>query len=220
MAITTGTFPASNRIIPGSFLLSTAQFPKKLDKVVHLTSEKVHSIASKWIAAFKNLLAGDYGLAKEIFAEEAYWRDLLCMSWDFHTLHSHDQILAHIEKTNSEDRIQDVDLLTSPAHKVPQLVGFHNLHVIQAFLRIETRSGRGVGLVRLVPCSDDGDLWRAFTLFTTLQELKGFEENIHNRRPTGLDFDSNNAALNWKDHLLAERSMEHGHEPTVLILGG
>ncbi|KAL9611777.1 MAG: hypothetical protein Q9167_003588 [Letrouitia subvulpina] len=219
MVIATEPFPPSNRIVPGSFRLPTAPFPNHVAKSGQLTSASLNSIASEWVAAFKNILAGDHGLVTKIFAKEAYWRDLLCMFWDFHTVHGHDQILTYVEKADAKDRIQDIGLFESPAYKLPQLVKFHNLHVIQAFLRVETRSGRGVGLVRLVPGSDDGDLWRAFTLFTTLEELKGHEENIHDRRPSGLDYGSNNATLNWKDQLLAQKSMEHGHEPAVLILG-
>ncbi|KAL9032381.1 MAG: hypothetical protein Q9214_007994 [Letrouitia sp. 1 TL-2023] len=141
------------------------------------------------------------------------------MSWDFRTVHGYDQITTYVEKVDTKDRIQDIGLFESPAHKLPQIVEFHNLHVIQAFLRVETQCGRGVGLVRLVPNPNDGDSWRAFTLFTTLEELKGYEESIHDRRPTGLDYVSNNAILNWKDHILAQRSMESGHGPAVLILG-
>lgn len=220
MAIATQSFPPSNRIVPGSFLLPTAQFPNHVTKNEHLASTNIHSIVSEWVAAFNNLLAGDHHYVTKIFAKEAYWRDLLCMSWDFRTVHGHDQITTYVEKVDTKDRIQDVGLFESPAHKLPQLVGFHNLHVIQAFLKVETRCGRGVGLVRLVPDSDEGDSWRAFTLFTTLEELKGYKESIQDRRPTGLDYVSDNATLNWKDHLLAQKSLESGHEPAVLILGG
>ena len=91
--------------------------------------------------------------------------------------------------------------------------------MVQAFLKIETNNGWGEGLVRLVPDTNDNGKWKAFTMFTTLQELKRHEEAIHNRRPTGIDGDLEDRSQNWKGRLATQQNFEGGREPTVLIIG-
>ncbi len=140
------------------------------------------------------------------------------MTWDFRTLQGPDQIARFIESSKG-GRIIDVSLDESVPHKVPQVAHFGDLKVVQAFLKIETSNGRGDGLVRLVSDVDDNGIWKALTLFTTLRELKGFEENICTRRPTGLDRNLENGGWNWKDRLIAQQNFEGSREPTVLIIG-
>ena len=140
------------------------------------------------------------------------------MTWDFHTLRGPDQIARFVESSKGGGII-DVLLDESVPHKVPQIAHFGDLNVVQAFLRIETSNGRGEGLVRLVSDADDGGIWKAFTLFTTLRELKGCEERICTRRPTGLNRNLENEGRNWKDRLIAQQNFEDGREPTVLIIG-
>ena len=140
------------------------------------------------------------------------------MTWDFRTLRGPDQIARFVESSKGGG-ITDILLDESVPHKVPQIAHFGDLNVVQAFLRIETSNGRGEGLVRLVSDVDDGGIWKAFTLFTTLRELKGCEESICTRRPTGLNRNLENEGRNWKDRLIAQQNFEDGREPTVLIIG-
>ncbi|KAL2039859.1 hypothetical protein N7G274_007260 [Stereocaulon virgatum] len=221
MATETILFPPSNRVVPGSRLLPTAPFPDA-QKIASLVKSTVSpdSIVSEWISSFINLLSEVDTLATRLFLKESYWRDLLCMTWDFHTLQGPEDIITFVKSSSKDDQITKVSLDKSAAHKVPQVAAFGDLKVVQAFLNIETSNGRGEGLVRLTPDPNDGSSWKALTLFTTLQELKGYEEKIHTRRPTGLPDNSlENGGLNWKDRLLAQRNFERGREPTVLILG-
>ena len=102
---------------------------------------------------------------------------------------------------------------------MPQIAHFGDSDVVQVFLKIETSNGRGEGLVRLASVVDDGGIWKAFTLFTTLKELKGYEEKICTRRPTGIDRDLENEGRNWKDRLMAQQRFKGGREPIVLIIG-
>ena len=83
------------------------------------------------------------------------------------------------------------------------------MKVLQAFLNIETSSGRGEGLVRLIPDTNEGERWKALTLFTIVHELKGYEESIHTRRRTGLaDNDLEDGSQNWRDRLIAQQNFE------------
>ena len=140
------------------------------------------------------------------------------MTWDFHTVQGPDQIDRFIE-CSTGGGITGVSLDESVPHKVPQRARLGDIDVVQAFLKIETSNGRGEGFVRLASDVDDGGIWKAFTLFTTLKELKGYEERICTRRPTGLDRNLENDGHNWKDRLIAQQRFEGGLEPTVLIIG-
>ncbi|KAL9131118.1 MAG: hypothetical protein Q9217_000880 [Psora testacea] len=217
MATGTVLCPPSNTIVPGSRLLPTAPFPDTQG----ITSSIPNSIAPpeptahEWVSSFKHLLSEVAAPSKRLFLKESYWRDLLCMTWDFHTLQGYDQITRFIEGSSKDCRISNLSLDKSAAHKMPQVATFGDLKVIQAFLKIETSSGRGEGLVRLLPDMNDGGRWKAFTLFTTLQELKGYEETIYNRRPTGLGSSLENGSQNWKDRLIAQQNFEGGREPNV-----
>ena len=130
---------------------------------------------------------------------------MLCRSWDFHILQGPEQITIHIESSSKDGPITNISLDKSAAHKLPQIAAFGDLKVLQAFLKIETSSGRGEGLVRLIPDTNEGGRWKAFTLFTTLHELKGYEESIYTRRPTGLaDNNLEDGSQYWRDRLIAQ----------------
>jgi putative flavoprotein involved in K+ transport len=56
-------------------------------------------------------------------------------------------------------------------------------------------------------------------LLTTLEELKGFEEKIGNRRPTGAAYSRNFGGDNWADVRDKAQAYED-RDPTVLVVGG
>ena len=158
------------------------------------------------------------------FVKESGWRDLLCMTWDFRTLQGPEQIGRFIANVSKLGQIADISLDRSANHKFPHATKLGELDIVQAFLKVETNIGRGEGFVRLVlesnknPQFHDGE-WKCFTLFTTLKELKGHEERICRRRPTGLGGNGEGRDQNWKDRLIAQRNFEGGKEPTVMIIG-
>ena len=209
--------PPSNKVLPGSRHLQTATFPTQASSgPASFTSPKL--VVDDWVSSLRQLLSGFPESCTSLFLKESHWRDLLCMTWDFRTLQGTDQIAKFIESSN-RGGIIDVLLDKSVPHKEPQIAQFGDLNVVQAFLKIETSFGRGEGLVRLVSDVGDGGTWKAFTLFTTLRELKGCEEKICTRRPTGLDRNLESEGRNWKDRLIAQQKFESGREPTVLIIG-
>jgi putative flavoprotein involved in K+ transport len=89
------------------------------------------------------------------------------------------------------------------------------IDVIEGIFQFETGVGRGYGVVRLLT----GEPSRAYQLMTGLHELKGFEEKIGKRRPTGEAFSRNFGGTNWKEQRTASQEYTD-REPTVLIAGG
>lgn len=213
-------FPPSNTVLAGSHPLQTAPLPvTQFNNAPHVpdSAAACREICSTWISSFNHLLSVNGVEATALFLKEAYWRDLLCMSWDFRTLQGPLQIAEFVASASQDCRICHVSLDHSAAYKDPQATDLGGATAIQAFLRIETRSGRGRGLVRLVPTSDDGGSWKAFTLLTSLEELKGHEESTHTRRPTG--HEAEKEKMNWKDQVKAEHNYDGAREPQVLIVG-
>ena len=81
------------------------------------------------------------------------------------------------------------------------------------------RSGRGDGILRLIPDAADGNRLKAWTLLTALEELKGFEEQIGVARPRGQAYSRDFRGPNWLD--LRKASAEYAdRDPAVLVIGG
>jgi hypothetical protein len=112
--------------------------------------------------------------------------------------------------------VDDSSALRKPTVAPIDFVG--EVKGISSFLTLETDVGKGRGIVRL--CKDSsGGQWKAFTLFTTMHELKEFEETLGHRRPDGVQHGGNPGRKNWKDRREIEREYKEGREPTVLIIG-
>ena len=112
--------------------------------------------------------------------------------------------------------VDDSSALRKPAIAPIDFAG--EVKGISSFLTIETDVGRGRGIVRLCKDSNDGQ-WKAFTLFTAMHELQGYEEGVGHRRPDGVQHGANPGRQNWKDRRGVESEYADGREPTVLIIG-
>ncbi|KAL8768739.1 MAG: hypothetical protein Q9209_005157 [Squamulea sp. 1 TL-2023] len=222
MATAAVEIPPSNHGIPGSNMLRHVDLPETTPELSGQTNPQ--RIATSWLDAFNHLVTGHDVSIKDLFLEDSYWRDLLCTTWDYHTYHGLAKISSVIENKENEGRIQALEIDSSSDNKKPTIcpIDFNgNLQGVQAFLTLETKigRGRGRGLVKLVRDASDGRKWKAYTLFTTLEQLKGYEESIHTRRPTGVDHGAHPGRLNWQERRNVEANCEGTFEPTVLIIG-
>jgi putative flavoprotein involved in K+ transport len=160
----------------------------------------------QWVSSFQEALsARDVDRAVSLFADECYWRDLVSFTWNIKTVEGTDEV---------------ADLLRSVLDRVDP-TGFavtgepsSTDGVDEAWLTFETAVGRGTGHVRL----KDGKAW---TLLTTLDELKGHEENRGDRRPLGTEHGANPDRETWQE--AREREAEelgYTRQPEVVIIGG
>jgi putative flavoprotein involved in K+ transport len=162
--------------------------------------------AESWLAAFNAALgAGDADAAARLFATTSFWRDLISFTWNIKTVENQDGVrdmlhatLPHLGRVRfalADEPIQTGDL-------------------IEAWLHFETGSGRGEGHVRL---RDD----QAWTLLTSLTELKGFEEPSGERRPMGAEHGISRHRKTWSETREDEaRTMGYQTQPYVLVIGG
>lgn len=210
--------PPSNRIVPGSYHLTPFAWPKPSD-IAGIDPEQV---AITWVSSFNDLVSSKEYDVSGFFLKDSYWRDLLCLTWDFHTLHGPARITSLVQDKARHWRIKSLGIdrssdIGKPTIGPVDIAGI--VKGVQSFLTVETDVGRGRGVVRLLPDADDGEKWKVFSLFTTLQELTGFEESIGKKRPTGVEHGANINRKNWKERREAEVNFEGEREPAVLILG-
>jgi len=89
---------------------------------------------------------------------------------------------------------------------------------ILAHFLFDTMIGSGKGILRLTPVDQTGNEWKAFTFYTSLQELRGHEEKKGKTRPKGVNHGEMGDRTTWLEERAKLKEME-GIEPTVLVIG-
>ncbi len=162
--------------------------------------------ASGWLEKFGRALeGGNIDGAAQLFGDECYWRDLVSLSWTLKTFEGRGEVKAMLSATLAAAKPSGLQQL-GPATEANGAT--------EAWFSFETAVGRGTGHLRL----RDGKCW---TLLTTLQELKGFEEKAGRRRERGVALGVQPDRLSWAERRGREES-EFGvlRQPYVLIVGG
>ncbi|KAK0103525.1 hypothetical protein ONS95_005546 [Cadophora gregata] len=203
--------PSYQRVEPGSVNLPIAD----LSQIKAVKPEDVDQGTELWISSFnKAIQSPDLAGLTDLFLPEAHWRDHLCLSWDAHTL----KVPEFNKFLKQGCRLKSVGVDRSSEFRSPTVTvcdGQGKIPGIQTFLTVQTDIGSGLGIVRLV---QQGKGLKCFSLFTSLRELKGQEENIFGRRPGGVAHGGQPGRKNWLERRAAEENCEDV-EPTVLILG-
>jgi hypothetical protein len=105
-------------------------------------------------------------------------------------------------------RIKSITIDRSSDFRKPVVTGFDgkgNVKGVQTFLSVESDVGSGMGVVKLL--QQDGKL-KAFTLFTSMRELKGHEEATCSRRPEGVAHGGQPGRKNWEERRRADENFE------------
>lgn len=217
MATAAVQIPSYNRTEAGSCQLKPATFPEPAGP----SKADVNKIASEWVESLnKAFESQEYDPIEQLFLQEGTWRDQLGLSWDYHTLNGPEKIITFLKTGPKGCRIKFVSIDDSNSLRKPNVsaVDFNGqVNGIASFLTVETDVGRGRGLVRLV--QDHDGKWKAFTLFSSMTELKGHEEKTGGNRPDGVEHGGRPGRKNWQEKRTAVENFEGEEEPTVLILG-
>lgn len=216
---TAAVIPSYNRVEPGSNQLAPASYPD----CGAISSVDANAVATEWVESFNQALSGqDASAVERVFLQGSCWRDQLGLSWDYHSLYGSDKIIAFLNSAPKGSRVLSVKIDDSNATRKPTVAAVDfkgQVNGVASFLTVETDVGRGRGLVRLLQDTQDGNKWKAFTLFTAMHELKGHEETIGGNRPHGVDHGGQPGRKNWQERRVATENYEGDLEPTVLILG-
>ncbi len=153
---------------------------------------------TKWLAEFASALKrSDINAATALFADDCYWRDLVAFTWNIVTLESR-SAMAEMLQTRLGDVKPDSFVLSGRP----------------GWFTFETAQGRGKGHVRL----KDGKAW---TFFTALLELKGFEEKKGPLREHGTQHGAFKDRVTWTDRRKADaKELGYDRQPYVLVIGG
>ena len=173
-----------------------------------LPSNEVAAGVTTWLSAFGSALsAGDPAAAAALFTEDCFWRDLVAFTWNIKTLEGRAAIIAMLEETLPS--VQPGSWKVTDGEEPAGAGG-----VVEAWIDFETAAGRGHGHLRL----RDGLCW---TLLTTLDELKGYEERRGPTRPKGVERRANPARTTWLEDREQEASeLGIAEQPYVVIIGG
>ncbi|MEO9330268.1 flavin-containing monooxygenase [Gordonia aurantiaca] len=165
-----------------------------------------------WLEEFESALAAlDIGRATGAFLTDSYWRDLTAFTWNIKTVEGHEQIADMLTARLADTRPAGF-ATTEPATDDGD-------GVASAFISFETAVGHCEGHVRIRPDADGVD--RAWTLLTTMQELKGFEERRGATRPLGAVHGSDPDPRSWAEKQAdEERQLGRDVQPYVLVIGG
>ena len=171
------------------------------DLATHPTAQ-----ASAWLADFTTVLArGDIDAAVALFEPDCYWRDLVAFTWNISTQEGPDAI-----RTMLQARLADVKPGAFTVAGDASEAG----DVVEAWFTFETAVARGRGHLRL----RGGKAW---TLLTTMTELKGHEERTGERRIKGAEHGVRKGRKTWADVRADEAAaLGHTEQPHVVIVGG
>lgn len=170
----------------------------------------------QWLGAFAAALAADDPAAlNKLFLADAHWRDLVALTWRIKTFSSKARIVDELRRSNTA--LRPVNFNLDRERTAPRQVDRVGRHVIEAMFRFETAMGRASGVLRLMQDAD-GAL-KAWTLLTALDEIKGFEEMVGQRRPRGESYSRDFHGPNWLDKRNAALAYQD-REPAVMIVGG
>ena len=163
-------------------------------------------VVKAWLEQLETALkAQDADAATELFGEDSYWRDLVSLTWNIKTSEGRDDIAAMLKATLGSAKPQNFQI-EGEANEADG--------VIDAWFTFETATGRGKGLVRLI----DGKAW---TMLTSLQELKGFEEAKGANRPKGVEHGAGKGRLTYAEQREKEATeLGYKTQPYCLIIGG
>jgi hypothetical protein len=181
-------------------------------------TEPIATIVDHWLERFERALAdpGDRRL-QLLFHPDSYWRDVLALTWQIETINGASAIASELRA--HAGRTSPSGFKSDPDRTGARWVMRAGTHAIEAIYRFETAAGRGNGVLRLIPDAEDGDTLKAWTLLTTLESLKGLEEQIGRSRPKGQSYSRDFRGPNWLD--LRKSAAEYtDREPVVLVVGG
>ncbi|KUL81753.1 hypothetical protein ZTR_09400 [Talaromyces verruculosus] len=194
-------------------LPKTAAPSKDIDPVV---------IAQAWITSLESILGGTsevYLRLSEIFHEESWWRDMLALQWDLRTLKDISKIEAFLRAHQPNAQLSGFRLQDEGKYKPTLESPTADLHWVSSMFFFDTKVGKGAGILRLTQ-DPKSEAWKAYSVYTSLQELKEHWEPLGHKRAYGTiesmpgGFDKGT----WLERRQKKVNFEE-EEPQVLVVG-
>lgn len=179
-----------------------------------LTGTSTEAAARAWIADFAAAVeAADARRLAALFAAECHWRDILAFTWDLRTVSGAAAIAGRLLPKLAATAPRGFALAMD--RTPPRRVSRAGTEAIEAIFTFETATGPCTGVVRLV---SEGGAARAWTLMTSLEEIRGHEDPANGKRWRDVDWKRNFGGENWLDRRNKARAYAD-HDPAVLVVG-
>lgn len=71
--------PSSQRVVPGSVNIPVVDF----QTIKAVKPDEIEKATEEWVNQFNKIIkSGSFSDLKNIFLQDSFWRDHLCLSWD------------------------------------------------------------------------------------------------------------------------------------------
>lgn len=175
-----------------------------------------HRNAELWLGEFASVLQQrDYPKVASMMHPDGYWRDLLTFGWIFKNVHGIDAVRTWLSDAVGSNVPYGFQVEGDPAIGA---IGEHGA-TLEFFFVFETAAARGRGFVRLVENPAAPGSLKAFTVLTTMKELKAFPEAAGRKRPREGMLPSSGKVETWLER--RKNAREFGDkDPDVIVIGG
>lgn len=169
------------------------------------------AVAQAWFGTFANFVQKTDvdGILGQL-VDDAFWRDILSLTWDFRTFFGRNRIQRFLIDRLATTKLSNLQL---DANSATLGRPYPDIAWVQGSFTFSTAVGTGSGIFRLVltPNSD----WKAHNIFTNLEGLHGFPELSGPLREKESKFGT------WPEQRRRERECEDpDQQPVVIIAGG
>lgn len=138
-------------------------------------------LARQWLLKFERCLSkGDLDELGGLFHAHSYWRDMLGFQWNFRTHTGRDRIIDAWRHALAQQLRPSHVHLEEAKVAVFDRKGYGES--VEAFFKFDTEIGVCRGHLRLLKPLGEKSAWNGWTLFTSLEEIKGHEEHAGHHR--------------------------------------
>lgn len=209
-----GNGPSAERVEPGSVNIPLGSYPATSTSVDVDAANVAHNVLADLANAISS--KDSAAIATLFLDDKSYYRDHLALTWGFRTLKGNHDISKYV--ASSKTPLVSIHVDDGASHRQPRfgpIDGVGEVNGITTYFKFETLIGRGRGVLSL---AEENGIWKIFTFYTVLMELKGYEEPIGKRRTKGVQHGENPERKNWRERREAEMNLE-GIDPKVVIIG-
>ena len=141
------------------------------------TDESLFAVSNQWLQDFeKSITDPDYDSLTVLFHDDFHCRDLLAFTWHILTVSGIENIKNALKIHNP--KVEPSGFRVDSQRTAPRIVTRAGEEVIEAIFCFETKFGKGSGVLRLLPVSENIDPLKGWTFVTVLDQLSGFGEQI------------------------------------------
>lgn len=172
--------------------------------------------ANAWFVEFAAALQqGDHVRVASMMHPDGYWRDLLTFGWIFKNVHGIEAIRTWLSVAVAPNAAYDFRMEAEPTVGTIGEFG----PTFEFFFTFQTDIALGRGFIRLIEDPNRPENLKAFTVLTTMRELKAFPEPTARKRLREDMRASTGELENWLDRRKLACEFRD-KDPEVIVIGG